>query len=70
MTRKGHEGNGWKNRGCCASMRRQRGSEKKHEDKCRIVTGPKKRGQGRREHSEKDAGGLHACLKTISCAAF
>lgn len=39
---------------------------KKHEDKCGMVASHKKRGQGR----GKDAGGLHACLKTTSRAAF
>lgn len=39
--------------------------KKKHEDKCGMVPSDKKRGQ-----REKDAGGLHACLKTTSCAAF
>lgn len=46
-----------------------RGGGEKHEDKCGAVT-RKKTGQGRRKQYGENARGLHACLKTTSCAFF
>ena len=37
---------------------------------CYGNTVARKRGQGRRDHYENDAGRLHACLKNITCAFF